>query len=58
MKITKEYLNTVGFFFLYLIVVIWFVVKDMPLYMTLTLTVCYIVSFIYRVKRLREVKEN
>lgn len=56
MKTINEYLNTVGFFFLYLIVLIWFVVKDMPLYMILTLALCYIISFIYKVKRLREVK--
>lgn len=58
MKTINEYLNTVGFFFLYLIVLIWFVVKDMPLYMILTLALCYIISFIYKVKRLREVKGN
>lgn len=58
MKTINEYLNTVGFFFLYLIVLIWFVVKDMPLYMILTLALCYIISFIYKMKRLREVKGN
>lgn len=53
LKINKGYLNIIGFLILYLVVLIWFIVKDLPLYMTITLTVCYIASLLYKIKSIK-----